>query len=80
MLDSICTRKENTKVFLFFKLYKMMLNIFKFERTCVSRELPIWFRPPPIVRERVVSPEAQTLTNGEQFTVLLRSLKHLNVR
>ena len=58
----------------------MMLNIFKSERTCGARELPILFRQTPIVRESVVSPEAQTLTNGEKFTVLLRNLKHLNVR
>ena len=34
MLDIICTKKEKTRVFLFFKLYKMMLNIFKSEQTC----------------------------------------------
>jgi len=34
MLDIICTRKEKIRVFLFLAIYKMMLNIFKSERTC----------------------------------------------
>ena len=34
MLHIICTRKEKTRVFLFFKLYKMVSNILKSERTC----------------------------------------------
>ena len=40
MLDIICSRKEKTRVFLYFNFYKMMLNIFKSERTCGARELP----------------------------------------
>ena len=40
MLDIICTKKEKTRVFLFFKLYKMVLNIIKSERTRGDRELP----------------------------------------
>ena len=40
MLDIIWTRKENTRVFLFFKFYKMVLIIFKSERTYGARELP----------------------------------------
>ena len=39
MLDVICTRKEKIWVFLFFKLYKMVLNIIKSESTCGAREL-----------------------------------------
>ena len=40
MFDNICTRKEKTRVFLFFQHYKMVLNISKSERTCGARELP----------------------------------------
>ena len=36
-------------------------------------------RPPPIVRERVVSPEAQTRTNGALITLLAQTLKDVNV-
>ena len=32
MLDIICARKEKIRVFLFFKLYKTVLNIFKSEK------------------------------------------------
>ena len=31
MLDIIRTKKEKTRVFLFFKLYKMVLNILNYE-------------------------------------------------
>ena len=57
MLDIICTRKEKIQVFLFFAIYKMMLKLFKSERTSGYRE-------------RVVSLETQTRTNEEKITVL----------
>ena len=34
-------KRKKTWAFLFFKLYKMVLNIFKSERTCGARELPL---------------------------------------
>ena len=42
MLDIICTRKEKIRVFLFFKLYKTVLNIFKSERIRVIRKVNIY--------------------------------------
>ena len=38
MLDIICTKKEKTRVFLFSKFYRMMLNILKSIKKWTSAE------------------------------------------
>ena len=66
MLDIICTRKEkNTGIFIFQALQNGVENIW------------IWGSP-PIVRKRVVSPEAQTPTNRVKITALLRTFSPVN--
>ena len=40
MLDIICTRKEKTRVILFFEIYKMMLIIFKYENCSYTGHPP----------------------------------------
>ena len=40
MLDIICTRKEKTRVILFFEIYDMMLIIFKSENCSYTGDPP----------------------------------------
>ena len=40
MLDTICTRKEKTRVILFFEIYKIMLIIFKSENCSYTGNPP----------------------------------------
>ena len=42
MLDIICTRKEKTRVILFFEIYKMMLIIFKSENCGYTGNPPFY--------------------------------------
>ena len=41
MLDIICTRKEKTRVILFFEIYKMVLIIFKYENCSYTGDPPM---------------------------------------
>ena len=47
MLDIICTRKEKTRVILFFEIYKMVLIIFKSENCSYTGDPPIIEFPTP---------------------------------
>ena len=55
--------------FLFFAIYKIVLNIFKSKRSCFR----LWKK----VHSRGVSPEVQTLTNEVETTVLQHTLTHV---
>ena len=71
MLDIICTKIEKTHVFLFIKLYKTVLNVFKSDYLGLMSLKK--------VRSRGVSHETQTRTNEAKTPVLQHTLTRINV-